>query len=38
MLGRFKLGDKVLDMSVMGDILIGNGTDGYFILDGSHKF
>ena len=32
----FKLGDEVPDLSGMGAIFIGHGTDGDFILDYSH--
>ena len=31
------MGDDVLDQSVLGAIFLGNGVDGYFILDDSHK-
>ena len=36
LLGRFKLGDEVLDQSGMGAIFLGHGADGDFILDDSH--
>ena len=32
-LGGFKLGDEVLDLSVLGTIFIGHGADGEFVLD-----
>ena len=37
-LGRFKLGDKVLDLSGLGAIFFGQGADAYFILDDGHEF
>ena len=37
LLGGFKLGDEVLDLSVLGDIFIENGTDGKSIFDDSHE-
>ena len=37
LLGGFKLGDEVLDLSVLGVILIEHGTDGDFILYGRHE-
>ena len=37
LLGKFKLGDEVLDLSVLGAIFIGHCTDGDFILDDSHE-
>ena len=37
LLGVFKLGDDILDLSGMGAIFIGHGTDGDFILDDSHE-
>ena len=38
MLGGFKLGDEVLDLSGLGSIFIGHGAHGDFILDDSHEF
>ena len=32
LLGRFKLGDEVLDVSGLGSIFSGHGADGDFIL------
>ena len=37
LLGGFKLGDEVLDLSVLGVILIEHGTDGDFILYVRHE-
>ena len=37
LLGGFKLGGEVLDMSVLGDIFIGHGKYGNFILDDIHE-
>ena len=37
LLGGFKLGDEVLDLSGLGAIFIGHGADGDFILDDSHE-
>ena len=38
LLGGFKLGDEVLDKSGLGDIFLGHGAYGYFILYGRHEF
>ena len=38
LLGGFKLGDEVLDLSGLGSIFIGHGAHGDFILDDSHEF
>ena len=37
LLGVFKLGDGILDLSGMGAIFIGHGTDGDFILYNIHE-
>ena len=31
LLGGFKMGDEILDKSLLGSILVGPGADGYFI-------
>ena len=36
LLGGFKLEYEVLDLSLLGAIFFGNGTDADFILDDSH--
>ena len=36
LLDGFKMGDEVLDQSGLQAIFVGNGVDGYFILDDRH--
>ena len=37
LLGGFKLGDEVLDLTGLGVIFIGHGADGDFILNYRHE-
>ena len=38
LLGGFKIGERVLDKSGLGDILVGQGADGDLILYNRHEF
>ena len=38
LLDGFKMGDEVLDQSGLQAIFVGNGVDGYFILDDRHEY